>query len=284
MHAKYITIGLTSLLFASCSGRPVSLRSTHIHGLAVDRGDSARVYIATHNGLFLLQDDEDLTLVGRSRADYMGFSPHPTEPNVIFSSGHPVGGGNLGIQQSTDGGQTWTKLSDGDPNGPVDFHAMTVHETNPTIIIGWFRGRLYRSADSGSTWSVRPASVPPITTLGSDPRDERVLYAGTANGLLKSTDTGETWARALPSFTETVIDIDADPAKGGILLATPSGIVRVSPGIEGGMMLDRIGVLPDGAVPDQVAVDRKRPQTIYATSAHTVYKSTDGGKTWRKVL
>lgn len=287
MNRHLLTIGLTSLFLAACTSnpsKPVSLSGTHIHGLAVDRGDSSRVYIATHHGLFLLQNDKDLSLVGNVRADYMGFSPHPTTANIIFSSGHPAGGGNLGVQKTTDGGVSWTKLSNGDPSRPVDFHAMTVSEANPNLIIGWFSGHLYRSEDGGTTWNALSASVPPIITLGSDLKDERVLYVGTEDGLLKSTDTGETWANASSSFTDTVIDIEADPATGGLLLATPHGIVRTSLGAGGSMKFDRISTLPDEAIAHQIAVDRRNPQVMYATSEHTVYKSTDGGKSWKKVL
>ena len=52
--------------------------------------------------------------------DFMGFVVHPTAPNQIYGSGHPVGGGNLGFIASTDGGKTWRQLSPG-VKGPVDF-------------------------------------------------------------------------------------------------------------------------------------------------------------------
>lgn len=285
MNMKRATIGLClPLLLAACTGNPVaSLKASHVHGLAVDRGDSTRVYIATHNGLLVLQNDTDLQIVGSSRDDFMGFSSHPTDPNIFFSSGHPAGGGNLGVQKSTDKAVSWTKLSNGDPTGPVDFHAMAVHEANPDLILGWFRGRLYRSEDGGTTWTTLSAQVPSIITLGSDTQDERVFYAGTERGLLRSSDRGDTWS-SVPSVTDVVIDIEADPASGNLFLATTNGFTRMGPGAEGGLTFERLGSPPKGAVPNQVALDRKNPQTLYATSETTVYKSSDGGKTWQKML
>ena len=50
---------------------------SHGHGLAVDVNDPSKVYIATHYGLLLLQNEKDLYRVGKSKDDYMGFSPHP---------------------------------------------------------------------------------------------------------------------------------------------------------------------------------------------------------------
>jgi hypothetical protein len=94
---------------------------THGHGLAVDVADSNKVYIATHEGIVTLINDKDLYEVAGPKDDYMGFSVHPTQANVFFSSGHSSRGGNIGFQKSEDGGITWKKLSNG-VNGPVDFH------------------------------------------------------------------------------------------------------------------------------------------------------------------
>lgn len=279
---------LLPVLLAACTGnpnQPVSLEQTHIHGLAVDRGDSSRVYIATHNGTFLLMNDKDLSIVGRAKDDYMGFSPHPTNATVLFSSGHPQGGGNLGVQRSDDSGQTWKKLSQGDAAGPVDFHAMTVSEANPDILYGWYRGKVYRSVDGGTTWEVLPAQLPPIVSFSTDLQDDKIVYAGTLNGILKSTDRGETWM-GMPEFeNDSIIDMEADPQSGNLIVATEKrGIVRVGPGNEGGIFIEKIGTFPEGNIPSQIAVDRKNPQVFYATVEHTLYKSTDGGKTWQKIL
>jgi hypothetical protein len=102
---------------------------SHGHGLAVDPNDSSKVYIATHHGLLVLQNDKDLYRVGASMDDYMGFSVHPTESNVFFSSGHPSLGGNIGFMKSLDGGFTWKKISNG-----VDAVSYT-HLTLPTKLL-----------------------------------------------------------------------------------------------------------------------------------------------------
>ena len=85
---------------------------SHIHGIAVDVEEPAWLYIATHKGLYLLAENK-LTLLGNSRDDYMGFSIHPKDSQVFYSSGHPQTGGNLGVMKSEDGGNTWKKISTG---------------------------------------------------------------------------------------------------------------------------------------------------------------------------
>lgn len=285
-----LTLLFLPLLLVACSGTsttngPISLSNTHIHGLAVDRADSSRVYIATHNGTFVLTNDKDLAIVGRAKDDYMGFSPHPTNGTVLFSSGHPQGGGNLGVQRSDDDGQTWTHLSDGDPSGPVDFHSMTVSEANPDLLYGWYHGKVYRSVDGGKTWEALPSSVPPVVSFTTDPRDANVVYAGTLKGILKSTNRGETWV-SMPEFeNDSLVDMEADPQNGTIIVASEKrGIVRMGPGSEGGIVIENVGTFPDGNIPSQIAVDRKNPQVFYAAVEHMIYKSTDSGKTWKKIL
>jgi hypothetical protein len=43
----------------------------------------------------------------------MGFTPHPTNPSILYASGHPAGGGNLGFIASEDGGRSWSQAKDG---------------------------------------------------------------------------------------------------------------------------------------------------------------------------
>jgi hypothetical protein len=44
--------------------------------------------------------------VGNDKSDLMGFVINPTKEGVMYSSGHPVNGGNLGFRMSTDSGKT----------------------------------------------------------------------------------------------------------------------------------------------------------------------------------
>ena len=160
-------------------------KDTHFHGIAVDGADSARIYLATHHGLYVTGIDGKAQRISEIR-DYMGFTAHPTDATVLFASGHPAGGGNLGFVVSRDGGRSWTKLSNG-VGGPVDFHQMDVSKADPRVIYGVYQF-LQRSTDGGRTWEVVGAPPADIITLAGSSIDANTVYAATQNGLQRSTD------------------------------------------------------------------------------------------------
>ncbi|HZR86075.1 MAG TPA: exo-alpha-sialidase [Bradyrhizobium sp.] len=165
-------------------------KETHFHGIAVDPADSARIYLATHHGLYAVGAAGEAQRISEVR-DYMGFTAHPKEAPVLFASGHPASGGNLGFMVSKDAGRTWTKLSDG-VGGPVDFHQMDVSKADPRVIYGVY-GSLQRSADGGLTWQVVGKPPADIIDLAASSVDVNTIYAATQNGLQRSSDGGRTW-------------------------------------------------------------------------------------------
>ena len=105
-----LAVGFVSLS-AGAAAQTVALdRLDHIHGLAVDPDRSSRLYLATHSGLFLAAPNGMARRVGASKDDLMSFAVNPENPNVFYASGHPPGGGNLGLLVSRDRGWTWRRL------------------------------------------------------------------------------------------------------------------------------------------------------------------------------
>jgi hypothetical protein len=70
---------------------------THIHGLAVDRTHEGHLLIATHHGMFRADPEGRAERISPVK-DFMGFTPHPSEPDLFYGSGHPPEGGNLGFR------------------------------------------------------------------------------------------------------------------------------------------------------------------------------------------
>ncbi len=264
----------------SSSGKLVPIDSiTHGHGLAVDIADSNRLYIATHHGLLVLKDEKQLYRVGDAQDDYMGFTPHPKDANIIFSSGHPATGGNIGFQKSEDAGFTWEKVSDG-IQGPVDFHAMTISPVNPKLIYGWYRGVLQRSMDEGKTWEIASTTNYPIVNLASDPKDENIVYAATPQGLLVSNNKGKDWTTLLDGFVSVVAINPNDSQK----LLSFSEKNRLAKSRDGGKTWEKLSEAFSGETPLFIAFNKKDPDIVYIlTEKNSIYKSSDSGNNWNNI-
>lgn len=255
----------------------------HAHGLAVDPSDLTRVYIASHDGLFVLKKDAALYRIGTSRDDYMGFSVNPKKPNEIMTSGHPFSGGNLGVQQSKDGGATWEKISNG-VNGPVDFHAMAWSPANPKRLYGWYAGSLQRSEDGGESWKPVQANLTEAIALIADPQDENKILAVTLSGVMASMDRGETWNSLSPQLENAFVTALAiDPQNSSHLLSYSKSL---------GLAESNDGGSTWTSLPEQfkeafilfLAFDSNQSKTVYAlTRLNTLYKSIDDGNTWGKI-
>ncbi|APX93897.1 hypothetical protein BWR19_13655 [Halomonas sp. 1513] len=191
-----VAVLLTLMVGCSRDSGDISLEQlrgqTHIHGLAFDRSDSERLWLATHHGFYAVDRDGMARRVSEETHDFMGFTPHPTDAETFFASGHPARGGNLGVVVSSDGGKHWEQRSPG-ADGPVDFHQLTVSEAIPDVLYGAYAGQLQLSQDGGSSWQIRAQAPAGLMALAASSRDPEQLYAATQTGLLMSPDGGERW-------------------------------------------------------------------------------------------
>ena len=176
----FLVAGLMAIQAGGARAETVSVDSLeHIHGLAVDAERPGRLYVATHSGLFLASPDGTASRVDGIQDDFMSFAADPENPDTFYASGHPPGGGNLGVVVSRDRGRSWQRIAD-DAGAPVDFHAMDVSRADPQVIYGMYKG-LQVSRDGGgpgASWGrcpMKPSIWPPrpMTRTRSTPRRER---------------------------------------------------------------------------------------------------------------
>lgn len=258
---------------------------THGHGLAVDVSDPNKLYIATHHGLLVLVNDKELYRIGKSRDDFMGFSPHPSDPNILFSSGHPATGGNIGFQKSRDGGVTWEKISSG-VDGPVDFHTMAVSPVNPDLIYGWYRGNIQRSQDAGKTWEIINRDVLAIS-LAADSHDEQTVYAATPNGrgLLVSRDKGINWTSLTKTLEggQTVV-VAVHPSDANTLFTFAEKLGGLGKSTDGGKTWKKSNEPFAGETVLHIASSKINPNIVYVlTHENKLFKSIDTGETWSRI-
>jgi len=250
---------------------------SHIHGVAVDPADPSRLYLATHHGVWLASVDGTATKVSENSNDYMGFTPHPTEPSMFFGSGHPVEGGNAGFIVSKDGAKTWEQVSEG-ANGPVDFHAMAVSAADPNTIYGLY-GDIQVSRDGGETWEV--AGAPPADTfdLAGSATDPNTVFAATRQGLMLSRDGAKTWEATGPQGQPaSLVEVAPDGTIYAFVLG--SGLMKASePSLDWQPLSNDFGQ----AALLHLAADPSAPTRLYAvTHESRVLASADGGKTWKR--
>ena len=273
--AAVIGVGAAGWWRADAQSIPISSVS-HIHGIAVDPKDPASLYIATHDGLFHTSPGGTAELISESRDDYMGFTPHPSDAGIIYSSGHPASGGNTGLLVSRDGGRTWQQVSPG-AGGPVDFHAMDVSRADPNVIYGIY-GKVQVSRDGGETWTVAGAPPADVFDIAGSALIPDIVYAATRNGLMVSRDAGKTWEPTGPQGQPASM-VQAAPDKTVYAFVIGSGLMK-SPGAA----LDWRPVNNEFGerVLLHLAVDPANPNRLFAvTDESTVLTSTDGGKTWQ---
>src|SRR5437879_5804791 len=127
-----------------------------------------------------------------------------------------------------------------------------------------------------------------VRALAADPRDPRVVYLGTADGILyRSRDGGLSWRRTQPGFLLRGMSLDqiVVDAAGGVLVGYwevtgPGGGVARS-GDEGRTFT----ILPEigGQSVRALAVAPSDPHVLVAGTLSGVFRSLDGGSSWQRI-
>lgn len=256
---------------------------SHIHGLAVDAVDPNRLYIATHAGLAMLKDGNELYRIGESQNDLMGFVAHPRNAKTFFASGHPAQGGNLGFQKSEDGGMSWDRVSAG-ATGAADFHALAVSPVNPELAYGLDGGRLQRSMNGGKKWEVLKTNLPQIISLTACTQNEAMVYAATTDGLYMSTDRGSAWENIAEEMKGTPVIAVAVSPNDSMKIISSSQKLGLAKSEDGGKSWQKLDGALNGEIVMNLTIDPNNVDTMYAaTRENNIWKSMDAGNTWSKI-
>lgn len=247
------------------------------------RGDNLARYIWIH------PENHDLLYVSTGIFDREAANSNPDTLDP----------GGVGILRSHDGGDSWEIL--GPENGfrgdELYFGSLFMHPQNPDILIaaagndpyqtalGHAIGAIYLTEDGGDHWK-RVLALSNASTVEISSSDPNVMYAGSINGIYRSTDGGHTWVETaghlwgsddvLAGFP---IDMQCDPRDpmrifvnnyiGGNFVSEDGGYTwRVSSKGYTGALLRQV---------DVAAGDATR---VYSASRMGVFVSGDSGDTW----
>ncbi len=160
-----------------------------------------------------------------------------------------------GLWKTTDAGQTWQPVTDGQVNS-ASVGAVQVCEADPDVVyIGMgetqLRGNIqqgdgvYRSTDGGATWRhVGLAAAQNIARIRVHPTDCNTVWVAAfgvhsapnaERGVYKSTNGGETWRKVLFRDPQTgAVDLTLDPGNPAVMYAALWEAWRKSWGMSSG--------------------------------------------------
>ena len=163
-----------------------------------------------------------------------------------------------------------------------------------TICVGTIGTGLWQSPDGGETWRLVYKGLwleSRIFSLVVHPRDPRVVFAGTDDGIYRSQDRGASFERVDSLMNGTPVwKVTFDPVNPDILFAgtRPAALFRSRDGGRHWQKLaaDLAKECPDVRVPrvTSLAVDPTDHYVIWAgIEVDGVRRSVDGGETWSRI-
>lgn len=176
-----------------------------ISGIAVAPGNPALIHVTSSAG-YSRSTNGGGTWSKPMTVDCSALAIHPTDANIVYAA-RTTGG----IYKSINGGSAFTKLSTGLPATGFNRIVMSISKSNPAVLYAAFINGsnmtgLYRTADSGATWTKLTATPNFCTSqcwydayVAVDPTNENIVYCGgvdpryTTAGVIKTTNGGATW-------------------------------------------------------------------------------------------
>jgi photosystem II stability/assembly factor-like uncharacterized protein len=204
-----------------------------------DRGiyrssDGGRTWTNVLKGQNLTSGPSDLSMDPTNpRILYAAFWDHQRLPWQVRS-----GGPGSGIWKSTDGGDTWTRLTEGLPKlmGKIGVSVSPANPDRVYAIVEAEKGGLYRSDDAGKTWRLLSENRDIQTrswyymNITADPLNADVVYVMNAP-VMKSIDGGRTFT-TLPAMHGDNHQLWINPKDSRYLANANDGGVSVS--LDGG--------------------------------------------------
>jgi photosystem II stability/assembly factor-like uncharacterized protein len=233
----------------------------------------------------------------------------PTNNQIVYA-----GAAQGGIWKTTNGGSTWTPLTDAqaslavgsiaiDPQNHLTIYVGTGEENN--AIDSYYGEGVLKSTDGGNTWTNIPGPFAGgggggarIGGMAVQPNNSSVVLAAAGccspgpSGVYRSADGGNTWTQVLNVNGNEAYNVIFDPNtpttayasfdSKGVYKSTNSGVTWTAANGSGGSALPLSG---NGRF--ALVMDPNTTTTLWVAIASNtnnnlagLYKTTDGGNTW----
>lgn len=203
----------------------------------------------------------------------------------------------------------------------TDVEAVSPRGDNYTIWIGSATGGVWKSTNEGTTFEPVFDNMPTasIGDIAIDPNNEDVVWVGTGEanifrssnagcGVFKTTDGGKTWVNTGLENTYTIGRIRVNPQNSDVVYVaatghewtpnTERGLFKTS---DGGKTWEKVLFIDKNTGVFDLVLDPTDPNILYCTAwermrlkwndprtfdntkNNGIWKSTDGGKNWKKI-
>jgi len=202
------------------------------------------------------------------------------------------------ILKSTNSGANWKAITDPKESGlPKEtVHTLAVVPDDPRAVYAGTGGGVYKSLDRGQTWKARNKEIGGtsiyniVMTSGSG---ERAYAAGQGAEIYQTVDGGSSpWTKLSCTYCgRAAYSLAVHPANERIVYVG-SDETKISKSTDGGHTWELL--TPSRQYSDlrisALVIDPKNPDIIYAGTGDRanlandgIYKSTDGGRTWKPI-
>jgi photosystem II stability/assembly factor-like uncharacterized protein len=228
----------------------------------------------------------------------------PHDPSTLYA-----GDDDGGFFRSVDRGDSWETIWEPESDGG-EFRSIiwsiAADPHNPGVLYVVSGGNVFHSADGGSTLE-QLESVTDVLHLHIDALVPGTMYAESRNGLLKSTDSGQSWRDVSPGYgisygslgisphdsNTLYVGASSEHFNGGDPATWPNDVSVLTSADGGASWMDLSDEIPSTtAYVLSIAVSPATPQVLYAGGwdgregrrLGIVFKSADAGLSWTEIF
>ncbi|MEM7782733.1 MAG: glycosyl hydrolase [Planctomycetota bacterium] len=286
--------------------------------LALDPNDRFTIWVGTGennsqrsvgygDGLYKSTDGGmSFKKVGLENSEHIGkIVVHPEDSNVVYVAAQgPLWkeGGDRGLYQTTDGGESWEKILEisentginevhMDPSDPNILYASAYQRRRHTwvLIDGGPESGIHKSTDGGKTWKKINRGLPSGDKgrigMAISPINPEVVYAiveaqSGQSGFYRSSNRGESWTRMsgyVSSSPQYYQELVACPHKMDRVYSLDTSNMITE---DGGKNFERLGEADKHVDNHALVVDPQDPDHLILGCDGGVYETWDRGKTY----